>query len=1016
MKNRGTVITFAVIIAALCIFYLSFTFVGMKTERAAIALATDASGNVDSKIKQAYKDSLWEKDVFIGYTFRDVKEKILNLGLDLQGGMSLTLEVSPVEIIKALSNNNATKDPNFKNALSSAIELQKNSQTRLTQIFFDEYKRLAGVDKLASIFASSSNSNRITFQSVDIEVEKYVLAEVNSSVDRAFEVIRNRVDKFGVSQPNVQLIQGTGRIQVELPGIDNPERVRKLLQGVAKLEFWGVYEMQEIQESLAAANKILVDRTALENKKSTQVTDTETATDNTSTEGEDDLFVADADSIKVEGDSTSTAADLNSQASELLTLWYQAAGQLAYGLSDTAKINKIIQDPTIKATFPRGTKFLWAVKPMNDREGKTILNEKGSAVLVLYVIKGTSGNKALLGGDVIVDARQGVDERGNFDVSMTMNVTGGKKWFKITEDNVNKRVGIILDDYVYSAPNINEPINGGRSSISGSFTIEEAKDLANVLKAGKLPAPTRIVEEAVVGPSLGVVAQNQGLMSIVVGLVMVVLFMIFYYAKGGLVANIALVVNIFYIFGILANLKAALTLPGIAGIVLTIGMSIDANVLIFERVREELRKGHGLMFAIKEGYDKAFITIVDANVTTFLTALFLYVYGAGPIKGFAITLMVGIACSFFTAVWVTRVIVSYMTSKGDESKMSFAIPATAQLFTNLNIGFLGGRKKAYMASIATILLGAVLLVPSFFGADFGGLNLGVDFQGGRSYVIEFQEDVVPSEAKSILAAAIPNQGFEVKSYDTNDKIKVTTTYLVDDESSEADTKVRASIMEALNGKYSASKPEIRSSSKVGATIADDIKDSSQKAGIFSLIALFIYILIRFKGWQFGLGAVVALFHDSIIVITMFAVANLLGFSFEIDQVFVAAILTIIGYSINDTVVVFDRIRERLHLNPEGELNKVFNEAINSTLSRTLITSFTTLLVVLILFIFGGEVLRGFSFALLIGILVGTYSSIFIATPIVLDFSKKKLSADLAKEVEARKLAEAEAKLDEEKNK
>lgn len=1014
MKNRGTVITFAVIIAALCIFYLSFTWIGQGIERDAIALATDSNGNTDSKIKQHYKDSLWEKDVFIGYTFREVKEKIINLGLDLQGGMSLTLEVSPVELIKVLAGRN-NKDANFTKALSSANQIQKNSQTRFTEIFFDEYKKLAGEDKLASIFASSSNRGQISFQSADIDVEKYVLGEVNSSVDRAFEVIRNRVDKFGVSQPNVQLIQGTGRIQVELPGIDNPARVRKLLQGVAKLEFWGVYEMQEIQGYLADANKVLVERAKIEKQKEEGTQTTETVSDSTSTGSEDDLFVSDADSTKTGTDSTAVA-DLNAEASDLLTLWYQAAGQLAYGLTDTSKINKIIKDPAVIAAFPRGTKFLWGVKPMNDREGKTILNEKGSAVLVLYVIKGTTGSKPLLGGDVIVDARQGVDERGNFDVSMTMNVTGGKKWFKITEDNVNKRVGIILDDYVYSAPNINEPINGGRSSISGSFTIEEAKDLANVLKAGKLPAPTRIVEEAVVGPSLGVVAQNQGLTSILIGFAMVIIFMIFYYAKGGVVANIALLVNIFYIFGILANLKAALTLPGIAGIVLTIGMSIDANVLIFERIREELRKGHGLMFAIKEGYDKAFVTIVDANVTTFLTALFLYVYGAGPIKGFAITLMVGITFSFFTAVWVTRVIVSYMTSKGDDSKMSFAIPATAQLFTNLKIDFLGARKRAYMTSAAVILLGAVLIIPSLFGSSFGGLNLGVDFQGGRSYVIEFQEDVVPSEARSVLSAAIPNQGFEVKSYDTNDKIKVTTTYLVNDESGEADTKVRTSIMEALNGKYAAAKPEIRSSSKVGATIADDIKSSSQKAGIFSLIALFIYILVRFKGWQFGLGAVVALFHDSIIVITMFALANLLGFSFEIDQVFVAAILTIIGYSINDTVVVFDRIRERLHLNPEGELNKVFNEAINSTLSRTLITSFTTLLVVLILFIFGGEVLRGFSFALLIGILVGTYSSIFIATPIVLDFSQKKLSADLAKEVEARKLAEAQAKLDAEENK
>ena len=594
---------------------------------------------------------------------------------------------------------------------------------------------------------------------------------------------------------------------------------------------------------------------------------------------------------------------------------------------------------------------------------------------------------------VINDARQTFDEVGQPAVDMSMNPEGARKWAKITRENINNRIAIILDNYVYSAPVVNSEIPNGKSIIQGNFTMEEAKDLANILKAGSLPAPTRIVEEANIGATLGKEAQAQGIISILAGLGMVLIFMVAYYAKGGLIANIALVFNIFFILGILAQLNAALTLPGIAGIVLTIGMSIDANVLIFERIREEMRNGSPLLKAISAGYDKAYSSIVDANVTTFLVGAILYWLGQGPVKGFAITLMIGIACSFFSAVFITRVIVSWMSKKGDKSKISFATPFSKNLLNNISINFMTKRKMAYIGSSIVIVIGIILMVTK-------GLTLGVDFKGGRSYIVRFAEAVPPTELKVALDNSFENGGTEVKTYGATNILKITTSYLVDDESTEADIEVKEKITSyiatATGMNYVTDESRmgdndftIGGSSKVGATIADDIRDSSQQSVVFALIAIFIYILIRFRRWQFGLGAVVALFHDTLIVLSAFAIANLLGFNFEIDQVFIAAILTVIGYSINDTVVVFDRIRETLGIGSKASSEETFNTAINNTISRTLMTSVTTLVVILVLFIFGGEVLRGFSFALLVGIVVGTYSSVFIATPIVLDLAKKK---------------------------
>ena len=624
----------------------------------------------------------------------------------------------------------------------------------------------------------------------------------------------------------------------------------------------------------------------------------------------------------------------------------------------------------------------------------TLEDGSGDEVLPLYAIRMGRGGKALLTGEVVTDARQSFDERTAPAVSMSMNGAGARAWKRITGENIGKRIAIALDDYVQSAPTVNSEIPSGQSIITGNFTLEEAQDLANVLKAGALPARTRIVEEAVIGPTLGKEAQGQGVISIVAGLLIVVVFMVSYYSKGGLVANVALLFNIFFILGILAQLNAALTLPGIAGIVLTIGMSIDANVLIFERIREELRNGTSLLSAISAGYSKAYSSIIDANVTTFITGIILFMLGQGPVKGFATTLMIGIACSFFSAVFITRVIVTWMTKKGDKSKISFDTPFSKNLLANLNLDFLSKRRIAYIVSSSIIVFGIVLVIAE------GGLNFGVDFTGGRSYIVQFNNSVVASDLKVALADDFEDAGTEVKWYGSDNVVKITTSYLVNDESTEADEAVEkaliAGVSEATGQTYveDATKVDadhfsIAGSSKVGATIADDIKTASAEAMIFSIIAIFIYILIRFKKWQFSLGAILALVHDTLFVIAAFAIARLFGKAFEIDQVFIAAILTIIGYSINDTVVVFDRIRENLAIRPHEKAIDTFNLSINNTMNRTLITSFTTLIVVLILLVFGGEVLRGFSFALFIGIIVGTYSSIFIATPSVLDLGKAK---------------------------
>lgn len=988
MRNKGVVVGLGIIITLLCLYYLSFTFVSKKVDQDAIDYATDKNGSLNLSKKQKYLDSLWNQPVYnlfgAEYTYKEVKENELSLGLDLQGGMHVVLEISPIDILKGLSGNST--DPAFNAALLKAREMQKNSTDDYVTLFTKAFKEANPDKTLASLFTSAANKDRVKLSDPDDEVIKFLNEEVDGAIDRSFTILKTRIDQFGTSQPNIQRLQDKGRIQIEIPGADNPQRVRKLLQGVARLEFWEVVETYDPQlgQSLSAINTFLLNEQ--NQKKAQALSDTKSLEPTTSSDTTKSALEKQLSSVR---DSSVSSLDSLRQAtsSPLFSLMNQAAPFL-YAVKDTAEINRILRRPEVRNLLPRTIGFFWDVK--SDPK----LTPGVEDIQLNFVNLGRNA-KPLLTGEVINDARLDYDQFARPAVSMQMNASGARNWAKITAAAAAKqpqgRIAIVLDNYVYTAPTVNGEIPNGNSQISGSFELEEAKDLANVLKAGSLPAPTRIVEEAIVGPSLGKVAQNQGFISMACGLGIVVLFMVAYYSKGGWVANIALVFNIFFILGILAQLNAALTLPGIAGIVLTMGMAVDANVLIYERIKEEMRMGRKLRDAINKGYSRAFTTIFDSNLTTFITAMALFILGQGPLKGFAIVLMIGIATSFFSAVYISRVIVEWMVRKGDESNVSFDSAMAKMVKKRKEYDFIGLRKKAYLVSGTIVIIGFILIAVQ-------GLNMGVDFKGGRSYVVAFNQPIVATDMKVALGESFENNGVEVKNYDSDKIMKVTTSYLVDDESDVADDKVKAALISGIEKfkgvKYTENDAQvddghftISSSSKVGATIADDIKDSAFEAALASLVLIFLYILVRFKRWTYSAGAIVATVHDTLFVIASFAIARALGISFEIDQVFVAAILTVIGYSINDTVIIFDRIREYVGFGANHDRSKVFNDAINSTLSRTLITSGTTLIVVVTLLIFGGEVLRGFSFALFIGIFVGTFSSIFIAAPVVLDLER-----------------------------
>jgi len=992
MQNKGAIVFLTVIITALCLYYLSFTFISNGIQDKATTFATDASGNIDFAKKRAYIDSIWRQPVynFLGanYTYQEVKETELGLGLDLQGGMHVTLEVSPVEIVKGIAGN--PKNELFNASVDQAREAAKTSDTKFADLFYTAWKKNNPGKTLSSVFATAANRGKISLESTDADILKIIDTEVENAIDRSFNILRTRIDRFGTSQPNIQRIAGSGRIQIELPGADNQERVRNLLQGVAKLQFWEVLELNEYGGSIEEINKTWV--ADQKNGGISSVAADSTASDSTGT-----TATAATDSLSLEDSLRNVLEkqleqiDPSGQAAGIspLIALRKADYGLLYDVLDTAIINRILKNERYKSFLPKEAKLLWGVKPTK--------SEDGVEVLELYAIKLKKGSdQAPLEGDVVTDARQVLDQTSQPAVSMQMNADGARKWRKLTSESVGRRIAVVLDDYVYTAPVVNGEIPNGQSEISGNFTLLEAQDLANILKSGSLPAPTQIVEESIIGPTLGKEAQSQGIISMIAGLALVVLFMIAYYAKGGLVAVIALVFNIFFILGILAQLSTALTLPGIAGIVLTMGMSIDANVLIFERIKDELRNGVNLLSAINIGYEKAFSAILDGNVTTFLTGAILFALGQGPVKGFAIVLMIGIACSFFTSVFITRVLVSWMTKKGDKSSISFSTPFAKNSLSALNIDFMSKRKIAYIASSSIIVIGLGL-------AAVNGLKLGVDFTGGRSYVVAFNQPMVPSDLKVGLDGEFDGS-VEVKTYGSNNVLKVTTSYLINEDDDASNIEVESKVKEGIaqvtgftfvenSTKLGDKQFSITGSSKVGATVANDIKSSSVQAIVLALLAIFLYILLRFRKWQFSLGAIVALAHDALFVIAAFSIAGTFGASFEIDQVFIAAILTVIGYSINDTVIIYDRIRENMEERGSRKLVKVFNDSINETLSRTLITSFTTLIVVIVLLFFGGEVLAGFSFALFVGITVGTFSSIYIATPIVVDLMKKEIEEE-----------------------
>ncbi|WP_320110534.1 protein translocase subunit SecDF [Draconibacterium orientale] len=985
MQNKGAILTFAILLAAVCFYQLSFTYVSNKVKDDAIEYAQG-----DEMKEFQYLDSMKSEVVynFLGlkkFTFKDVQELEINLGLDLKGGMNVTLQVEVQDIIRAMSNY--SDDETFNAALALATKNQQNSTKDYVTLFGEAFEEIDPNAKLASVFNTLELRDQVNFNTSNADVLKIIDEQTKAAIANAFNIIRTRIDRFGVAQPNIQNLQTSGRILVELPGVKDQNRVRSLLQGTANLEFWETYENQEVYQYMLQANERIKEMQVLESEKGVEDTTPE------STEAEATADTTEENSLLSEleagaaGDTTATPDNLAAFKEQyplfaLLNPSTDQAGQLYAGpivgiahAKDTAQVNTYLHNPQIKSIFPRDLKFAWTAKSMD---------EAGNYYRLIALKVTTRDGKAPLDGGVITDARQDFDQFGsNPEVAMQMNAEGAKVWQRMTKENVGKSIAIVLDGYVRSFPNVNQEIAGGRSSISGLESIEEAQDLANVLKSGKMPAPARIIQEDIVGPSLGQKAINSGLLSFVIAFALVLLYMLFFYSKNaGLAANIALIANMFFIFGILASLGAVLTLPGIAGIVLTIGMSVDANVLIYERIQEEMRAGKGVKLAITDGYKNAYSAIIDGQVTTLLTGVVLYLFGSGPIKGFATTLIIGILTSLFSAIFLTRLIFEWQLKKG--GRILFASTATEGWLRNMKIKFLEKRKMFYVISGVFILIS----IGSFF---VRGLNYGIDFKGGRSYIVEFQKDVEVGEVRAALAGVF-GAAPEVKT--SGEDIKITTDYRIEDRSEDVDNEVEALLMQGLKDAdlidQSVTLDEFtqdyqQSSQKVGPTISDDIRKDAAIAIGFSLIIIFLYILVRFRDWQYGLGAVAALAHDSLIVLGIFSLlSGVLPFSLEIDQAFIAAILTVLGYSINDTVVVFDRIREYLGLHPKRNREENVDAALNSTLRRTFSTSLSTFVVLLAIFLFGGATIRGFTFALLIGVVVGTYSSLFIATPIAHD--------------------------------
>ena len=988
MQNKGLIRLFAIVFSIVCLYQLSFTWFAKDVEKDAVIYAESKSTNNDTtelvELEKNYLDSIANTPVvnlgFTEFTYNEVKEKEINLGLDLKGGINATLEVSVRDILKGLSNQ--SKNPVFNQALTAATKAQKNSDKDFIQLFYEAFDEASkGSVKLSdpSIFGNKSLKDKINFKMTDEEVKPILQDEVKGSISTAFEVLRNRIDRFGVTQPNIQRIGESGRILIELPGAKDIDRVKKLLQSTAELQFWEVFTNQELAQFVISANTTLAQ--ILKSEENEKIQDSITKVDTEI----DDLLGEVKDSVDFK-----TANPLFAALSPNIPQTQNQIGPVigSASVKDTATVNKYLSMKEIRNLLPielKYAKFVWDVKPIKD-----------SKFINLYALKSNREDIAPIQGDVISDASQVFDQLGaNPEVSMAMNSKGTKQWAKMTTANVGKFVAVVLDDYVYSAPRVNDAITTGRTSISGNFTIDEAQDLANALKSGKLPAAARIIESEVVGASLGQEAVDSSTISFGIALILVLLWMLFYYGKAGIFSDIALALNILFIFGVLAAFGAVLTLPGIAGIVLTIGMAVDANVLIYERIKEELRKGKGLKESVNDGFAGALSSIIDANVTTLLTGIILYIFGTGPVKGFATTLIIGILTSLFAAIFITRLLIEwYIDKKG--STLTFNTAITKNWFKDIKIDFLKKRKMAYIISGVILIIG----IGSLFT---NGLNQGVDFKGGRTYTIRFDENVNASKIAGSLKDVFGSSP-EVKTFGAANQLKITTKYKIDDNGVNVDDEVQNLLFTGLQsflpkdltydnfvikGSDAEHKIGIMGYAEVGPTIADDIKQAALWAIIGSLIIVFLYILIRFRKWQYSLGAVVAVFHDVLIVLSIFSIfQNLLPFDMEIGQSFIAAILTVVGYSLNDTVVIFDRIREFANKHTSWPFNKIVNSALSSTLGRTVNTSLTTLIVLLAIFLFGGDSIKGFMFALIIGVIVGTYSSLFIASPIMYDTTVK----------------------------
>ncbi len=980
MQNNSLVRTFAILFGLVSLYQLSFTFIASNQEKK----ARDYSNNIISESKEnylelrnniynSYLDSIGDIGLYGFTSYNDAKNKELNKGLDLKGGINVILQISIRDVLKGLAEN--TKDQVFNQSLDEADLLQKSSDEPYVESFFIAFDKNKKNESLSdpSIYGNKTLSDEINFEMTDIEVQSVIRRKVDESIVSAFEVLRKRIDKFGVTQPNIQRLGSSGRILVELPGAKDVGRIKNLLQSTAQLEFWETVKSDQLSSFLIDANEVVKLKQGKNNDKPKQDTQ----------ESQIDELLADV----VKNDSITKE---NNPILDLVVGFnFQGGGPVLAQFLDKDKqeISNYLDLPEVRRVLPaqfRYIKFVWGKKSPD------------SDVVDLYVLKSNRDGIAPLSGGVVVDAVQSYDALGNAAVNMQMNAKGARVWENLTEKafKQSSSIAIVLDDIVYSAPGVSRgAISGGRSEITGDFTLNEAIDLANVLRAGKLPASAEIIQSEIVGPSLGREAIESGIYSFIIALILVLLWMIFYYGSSGIFTNIALVLNILLIFGVLAGLGAVLTLPGIAGIVLTIGISVDANVLIFERIKEEFKKGKGQIKAVSDGFNSALSSILDANITTGLTAFILFIFGTGPIKGFATTLLIGIVTSLFTAIFITRILIDSKISNG--KTVVFGTKRTKNLFSNFKISFIQLRKLSYSFS-------TVFLFISIFSLVSIGLNQGVDFVGGRSYTVRFENPINPSEIQKNLISEYGSA--EVKTFGEANQLKITTKYKVDVEGIEVDNEIQEKLYNSLKNKLPSSlsyddfvngsdekQVGIMSSIKVGPTIADDIKNNSFLAIIGSLIVVFLYILIRFRRWQYSLGAVSAVFHDILIVLGIFSLTyKIMPFNMEINQAFIAAVLTVIGYSLNDTVVVFDRIREYINEHPKWSLNVTLNTALNNTLSRTLNTSLTTLIVLLAIFIYGGESIRGFMFALIVGVIIGTYSSVFIATPIMFDTIKKKM--------------------------